>query len=81
MANEKCPGSGERPPFEIRERTFQFAARSVRLVKQFPLTVGATEVARQVVGAAASSVAMWTCVSTGRLACMASGNGGIAIMP
>ena len=30
------------------------AARRVLLVKQFPLTVGATELARQLVGAAAS---------------------------
>jgi four helix bundle protein len=42
------------PPFEIRERTFLFAVRTVKLVKQFPRSVEGTEVGRQLVRAATS---------------------------
>lgn len=45
---------GTRPPYEIRERTFRFATRTVRLVRQFPPTVDAIEVGRQLVRAATS---------------------------
>mgnify|MGYP000513035568 CR=1 FL=1 len=44
--------SGERPPFEIRERTFLFAARTIRLTRGFPKSVDAIEVGRQLVRAA-----------------------------
>lgn len=44
----------QRPPYEIRERTFLFAARTIRLVRQFPRTVDAIEVGRQLVRAATS---------------------------
>jgi hypothetical protein len=34
------------PPFEIRECTFLFAVRVVKLVKRFPRTLDATEIGR-----------------------------------
>jgi four helix bundle protein len=42
------------PPFEIRERTFQFAVRVVRLVKRFPRTLDAIETGRQLLRSATS---------------------------
>jgi len=42
------------PPFEIRERTFLFAVRSVKLVKRFPRTVDGIEIGRQLLRAATS---------------------------
>jgi four helix bundle protein len=44
-------GKGEREdaPFEIRERTFQFAVRVVRLVRRLPKTLDAVEIGRQLI--------------------------------
>jgi four helix bundle protein len=42
------------PPFEIRERTFQFAVRVVGFVKRFPCTLDAIEIGRQLLRAATS---------------------------
>jgi len=48
-------GTGQvEPPFEIRERTFQFAVRVVKLVKRFPRALGAIEIERQLLRAATS---------------------------
>jgi hypothetical protein len=48
-------GTGQvEPPFEIRERTFQFAVRVVKLVKRFPRALGAIEIGRQLLRAATS---------------------------
>jgi four helix bundle protein len=44
----------EQPPFEIRERTFLFAVRSVKLVKRFPRTSDATIIGRQFLRSATS---------------------------
>jgi four helix bundle protein len=44
----------EQPPFEIRERTFLFAVRSVELVKRFPRTMDGKEIGRQFLRAATS---------------------------
>ena len=35
------------PPFDIRERTFVFAMRVIKLVKRFPRTLDAMEIGRQ----------------------------------
>jgi four helix bundle protein len=42
------------PPFEIRERAFLFAVRSVKLVKRFPRTVDGIEIGRQLLRATTS---------------------------
>jgi four helix bundle protein len=47
-------GQHAAPPFEIRERTFQFAVCAVNLVRQFPRSVGAVEIGRQLLRAATS---------------------------
>jgi four helix bundle protein len=44
----------ERPPFDICERTFLFAVRSVKLVKRFPQTSDATIIGRQFLRSATS---------------------------
>lgn len=44
----------ERPPFDIRERTFVFAVRVIKLVKRFPRTLDAIEIGRQFLRAATS---------------------------
>jgi four helix bundle protein len=44
----------EQSPFEIRERTFLFAMRSVKLVKRFPRTSDTTVIGRQFLRAATS---------------------------
>jgi four helix bundle protein len=36
-------------PFEIRERTFQFAVRVVKLVRRLPRTLDAVEIGRQLI--------------------------------
>ena len=36
-------------PFEIRERTFQFAVRVTKLVRQMPRTLDAVEIGRQLI--------------------------------
>jgi len=47
-------GQHAAPPFEIRERTFQFAVCAVNLVRQFPHSVDAVEIGRQLLRAATS---------------------------
>ena len=44
----------EQPPFEIRERTFLFAVRSVEMVKRFPRSVDGKEIGRQFLRSATS---------------------------
>ena len=39
----------EKTPFEIRERTFQFAVRVTKLVRQMPRTLDAVEIGRQLI--------------------------------
>ncbi len=39
----------EKTPFEIRERTFQFAVRVTQLVRQMPRTLDAVEIGRQMI--------------------------------
>ncbi len=41
-------------PFDIQERTFQFAVRIVSVTGKLPRTVAATEIARQLIGAGTS---------------------------
>jgi four helix bundle protein len=41
--------SGERPPFDIKERTFLFGVRIVRLVGRLPKTVAGIEIGRQII--------------------------------
>jgi hypothetical protein len=47
ITSGKSQMGDERPPFEIKERTLQFAVRTVRLVRQFPRTVDASQTGRQ----------------------------------
>jgi four helix bundle protein len=60
MTNDKPQMRSDRgiemtePPFEIRERTFVFAVRVVKLVKRFPRTLDAIEIGRQLLRAATS---------------------------
>lgn len=42
------------PPFDIRERTFVFAVRVVKLAKRFPRTLDAIEIGRQLLRSATS---------------------------
>ncbi len=42
------------PLYDIRERTFVFAVRSVKLVKQFPRTLDSTVIGRQFLRSATS---------------------------
>jgi four helix bundle protein len=44
----------EQPPFDICERTFLFAVRSVKLVKRFPQTSDASIIGRQFLRSATS---------------------------
>jgi four helix bundle protein len=39
----------EKTPFEIRERTFQFAVRVTKLMRQMPRTLDAVEIGRQLI--------------------------------
>jgi four helix bundle protein len=39
----------EKTPFEIRERTFQFAVRVTKLVRQMPRTLDTVEIGRQLI--------------------------------
>lgn len=39
----------EKTPFETRERTFQFAVRVTKLVRQMPRTLDAVEIGRQLI--------------------------------
>ncbi len=41
--------SGERPPFDIKERTFLFGVRIVRLLGRLPKTVAGIEIGRQII--------------------------------
>lgn len=45
--NDRTADTEHRPPFDIRERTFQFAAHIVRLVGSLPRSVEARELGRQ----------------------------------
>jgi four helix bundle protein len=54
ITGHQVEGQQRQPPFEIRERTFLFAACVVRSVKRFPRTLDAVEVGRQLLRAATS---------------------------
>lgn len=41
--------SGDRPPFDIKERMFLFGVRIVRLVGRLPKTVAGIEIGRQII--------------------------------
>jgi hypothetical protein len=51
---KKERGEREDVPFEIRERTFQFAVRVVKLVRRLPKTLDAVEIGRQLIKSGAS---------------------------
>ena len=54
MTDDKSQMTNDKPPFEIRERTFVFAVRVIKLVKTFPRTMDAAEIGRQLLRAATS---------------------------
>jgi four helix bundle protein len=54
ITEHQVGGQQGQPPFEIRKRTFLFAASVVRSVKRFPRTLDAVEVGRQLLRAATS---------------------------
>ena len=52
---QKKPGaSAGGVPFDIKDRTFQFGVRTVRLANRLPPTVAGTEIARQIIRAGTS---------------------------
>lgn len=49
QAGEKAEWERKDVPFEIREQTFQFAVRVVKLVRRLPKTLDAVEIGRQLI--------------------------------
>jgi four helix bundle protein len=47
MANEQMTKTGERPPFDIKERTLAFGVRVVKVAQRLPKTIAGRELGKQ----------------------------------